>query len=472
MRRIILRILVLVAMIFAICSAPAPTTYAQSTVIKDVYQSSPYAWQSILRLNKLGILSGDKNGYFNPHRPVTRAEIVKMIVLSLGINTKPASTGSNPTFKDVPSNHWAYEYVEAAHRAGIVNGTSPDLFQPDKYCTREEMAVMLVRSLGLTDKQIRSKFGFTFTNRFDDAYSIADWAKPCVEFALRTGLMNGTSKTKFSPKAHALREQAVVIIDRFLANKSFIMQTANVLTEKSSFPDLYLALMENFLHYKGRISSIHTLTIEDKTTARAENIRVEINGVNNMSDYHLHVKILSYKPDSTSVTEYEAIKAGQQHFIKYAGDEKWSVENISVTGSNLAESLDLQKQFLSEYRNFNIEDRGLVYLNGQQVHRYSLGINKEALTALLPNLLMGYDKDFGSFEDIDNTFNEGYSISTNVYITGNNKLFREVHKFTAGINKTYPEYPETTHLSIQCVLDSSYSDIGREFKIEPPPLEQ
>lgn len=439
---------------------------AQSGTISDINSSSLYARQSILRLHKLGILSGDNNGNFSPARPIKRAEMVKMLVLSLNINYN-STTNTKPTFRDVPSHHWAYPYIEAAHREGIVNGTSPGIFQPEKYCTREEMTTMLVRSFGLTNKQIGENFNLNFVNNFNDSYQISEWAKASIEFALRTDLVNGTSTNSFSPKMSAKREQAAVIIDRLIINKNFITQTVNTISQKGKFPQLYLALMENFLHYRGRMSSIHNLNIEDLNNKTSENIIIRIDGINNMENYHLNVKITSETKNRTSVIAYETIKYGQMYYIKYSGDDTWRVEKLQGSQTDLSENIELQKTFLGEFKNFNIENKGLVYLNRQPAYRYSLGVNKEALSAILPNLLMDYNKDLGSLSDIDTVFNDGYNINTDVYINENSKLLREVHRFTGSIKKVLPERLDIT---IQSTLDSSYTDIGRNFNIKPPEI--
>ncbi len=186
--------------------------------IKDIESSSDYARQSILNLAAHNIISGDGNGYFNPHRVINRAEMIKMIVHTLDIDM--TDLPDIPTFKDVPKSHWAYPYVEAAYRAGIISGISNDLFGAGQLCTREQMAAMFVRSLDTAGAGIAGSSDdndrFVYVNNLDDKDKISPWAMVYVEYALSSGLMKGTASTTFDAKGSAERQQAAVLTDRYM----------------------------------------------------------------------------------------------------------------------------------------------------------------------------------------------------------------------------------------------------------------
>ena len=56
-----------------------------------------------------------------------------------------------PSFNDVPTSDFGYQYIEALALSGITGGcqASPPLFCPDSYVTRRQMAVFLAKALGL-----------------------------------------------------------------------------------------------------------------------------------------------------------------------------------------------------------------------------------------------------------------------------------------------------------------------------------
>lgn len=192
--------------------------YADSSYIKDLDKSSSYAIPSITYLMQEGIVKGDQNGYFNPKNPITRAEMVTLLVRVMNINTSSVITKS--TFKDVGTNNWASKYVEAAYKEGIVTGVSSTEFKPNDIVTREQMAVMFIRALKLIEKDTTVEL--ININAFEDRNKISPWAQKEVEIAIEAGLMNGVSSSMFNPQNQANREQAAVVIERLMKNKDEI----------------------------------------------------------------------------------------------------------------------------------------------------------------------------------------------------------------------------------------------------------
>jgi len=61
------------------------------------------------------------------------------------VSPAPAAT----TFTDVPTNHWAFQFVEALVASGITAGCGGGNYCPDEPVTRAQMAVYLAAALGL-----------------------------------------------------------------------------------------------------------------------------------------------------------------------------------------------------------------------------------------------------------------------------------------------------------------------------------
>jgi hypothetical protein len=53
------------------------------------------------------------------------------------------------TFNDVPTGHWAFQYIESLANSGITSGCDASNFCPDDTLTRAQMAVFLAKALGL-----------------------------------------------------------------------------------------------------------------------------------------------------------------------------------------------------------------------------------------------------------------------------------------------------------------------------------
>ena len=113
------------------------TTYNS---FKDVPAKAWYN-TAVSTMAKLGIVTGDANGYFRPSDPITRAEIAAMIARCDG-----SYYGSSYTnFSDV-KGHWAASYIARAYELGWINGYGTT-YAPDKYITRAETVAILNRVL-------------------------------------------------------------------------------------------------------------------------------------------------------------------------------------------------------------------------------------------------------------------------------------------------------------------------------------
>ncbi|EQD48806.1 S-layer domain protein, partial [mine drainage metagenome] len=123
-------------------------TYAvlvNTTKFNDV-PSNFWAKGAIDLLLGRNAISGFADGGFHPNATVTRAQFVKMLVLSLGLTVpaQPTSAG----FSDVPATAWFAPYVDSAVQAGLVQGINATTFGPSELITREQLAVMVARAMG------------------------------------------------------------------------------------------------------------------------------------------------------------------------------------------------------------------------------------------------------------------------------------------------------------------------------------
>jgi hypothetical protein len=92
-----------------------------------------------------GVMSGYSDGTFRPASGVTRGQIAKIIVMAHGwpLDDVP-STGS---FSDVSQDDWLYNYAEIVNAAGVMEGYSDGTFRPYSYASRAQIAKILTLSL-------------------------------------------------------------------------------------------------------------------------------------------------------------------------------------------------------------------------------------------------------------------------------------------------------------------------------------
>lgn len=74
-----------------------------------------------------------------------RAALALATVMMVSIIVSVFAASSSPTFTDVPTNHWAYSYVERAAE-GWVSGVGGGKFAPEKQTSYAEMFTMLIRA--------------------------------------------------------------------------------------------------------------------------------------------------------------------------------------------------------------------------------------------------------------------------------------------------------------------------------------
>ena len=139
----------------AALAVSASSMVAFATGYPDVPETATYA-QAVKELSALNVISGYEDGTFLPDKNVTRAEITKMIVTSLGsatLSAANAAAGKDTKFADVPGSHWASGFVSTAtananSNNGFINGYDETTFGPDDNVTYAQAIKMLVSALG------------------------------------------------------------------------------------------------------------------------------------------------------------------------------------------------------------------------------------------------------------------------------------------------------------------------------------
>jgi len=97
-------------------------------------------------LTELEVVSGYPDGTFKPGNIVTRAEMAVIVVRALGLADYATGTSN---FKDM-AGHWSNPYVAYATSLGAIAGYPDGTFKPDKTVSYDEAATMLVAALGYT----------------------------------------------------------------------------------------------------------------------------------------------------------------------------------------------------------------------------------------------------------------------------------------------------------------------------------
>jgi hypothetical protein len=68
----------------------------------------------------------------------------------IGYKLQVSPPPPNPTFNDVPTSDFGFQYVEALAASGITGGCGNNNFCPDSPVTRRQMAIFIAKALGLS----------------------------------------------------------------------------------------------------------------------------------------------------------------------------------------------------------------------------------------------------------------------------------------------------------------------------------
>lgn len=221
------KIPLIIAAVLFVGSLFISSTVANAASINDLNKSSAYAREAILWMANNNIISGDSHGNFSPVKTISRAELVTLLVKALEIDV--SNLPAKATFTDVPSNHWAYKYVEAGNRIGLVSGIGNGKFGVNNQSTREQITMMLMNYLSVSKEAVLANQGLSELEKYKDDSKMSDWAKASIQFAVSNKLMSGTGSDMFSPTGSATKEQIAVILYKFLNSRDTVQQNAELL---------------------------------------------------------------------------------------------------------------------------------------------------------------------------------------------------------------------------------------------------
>ena len=172
-------------------------------------EESDWFYDAVQYVYKNGIMNGTGSNTFDPDGVTTRAMIVSTLYRIAG---SPDTNGMKSPFKDVASGSWYEKPVIWAYNNKIASGTSESTFEPDTPVTREQVATFLFR-------YAKEDVEGADISKYPDASEVSDYAKAAVSWAVKKGIINGTTKNNVSyldPKGQATRAQTAAILSRYV----------------------------------------------------------------------------------------------------------------------------------------------------------------------------------------------------------------------------------------------------------------
>lgn len=152
----------------------------------DVNDKTDYK-DSILWMQENQVINGYVDGTFQPDKCVSRAEFLKMLFKTLGIDSSK-STGE--LFPDTPSSEWYAPYIRTAREHKTINGYEDGNFRPNNCVNRAEAIKMAAEEF--TNNNVPEKVGRTkaMTDPIPaDSQDEKEWSFKYVNYGIKTNIV-------------------------------------------------------------------------------------------------------------------------------------------------------------------------------------------------------------------------------------------------------------------------------------------
>lgn len=146
---------------------------------------------------------------FAPNSELSRAMLVKMLY---NLEKQDTKSKNSSQFTDVADDIWYTEAIDWAASNNIVSGYPDQTFKPNNAISRQEMMAILYRYAKYKNYDVSATGDLSV---FEDADTIANWAKEKVSWAVGAGLIHGMGDNTLAPNGTATRAEGAQLMQQF-----------------------------------------------------------------------------------------------------------------------------------------------------------------------------------------------------------------------------------------------------------------
>ncbi|MBR5271314.1 MAG: S-layer homology domain-containing protein [Clostridia bacterium] len=166
-----------------------------------------------------GLIGGYDDNTVRPNGNITRAEMAAIITRAFGV-----VDNAKATFGDVADNAWYKDVVEKAVYMGAFQGDDKGNFNPEKNITFQETYTVLARVFQYIPRDVTVDGKKTTVpvlndgalDKFEDASSVADWAKNYALAIVDRGGYTGFDG-KLKPTDYITRGEFAMVMDELVS---------------------------------------------------------------------------------------------------------------------------------------------------------------------------------------------------------------------------------------------------------------
>jgi hypothetical protein len=174
-----------------------------------------WAAEAIMAAKDAEIAYGYPDGTYRPNIKVDRGAMAVYVGRAMaGGGTALPEAPAEPTFPDVPADHWAYAAIEYAASQQVVQGYPDGSYHPAWSVTRGQMAVFIARSIAEpTGEAGLDGYAAPLAPTFEDVPTSL-WCFAHVEYLVDHGIVQGFPDGTYRPETSVTRDQMAVYIAR------------------------------------------------------------------------------------------------------------------------------------------------------------------------------------------------------------------------------------------------------------------
>ncbi|NMB26834.1 MAG: S-layer homology domain-containing protein [Tissierellia bacterium] len=276
-----------------------------------------------------------------------------LLVLIFIMSAIPSYAAS---FKDVPSNYWAKEYIDKMSKANIVGGYPDGTFRPQNDVSREQSLAFISRLINPTSDE-KAKAKTTYSKLFKDLNINDDWKVDAISVCLDRGVITESELRKMG-KAGLSKPAQKIEVTEYLVKGMGLGQKANeksiivlpfndaMSIEKTKDKYVYVLLEIGVVDKKGDGEGYFRPT----STIKRD---VMVKMLSTSYDYIMKNPIESEEPKSDTDLKDD--------IEKYEGKIKYLYPN------NYRLTLEYEKDKKTYIKNFEIDKDAKIYLDDKSI---------------------------------------------------------------------------------------------------------
>ena len=186
------------------------TLYQNQVSFTDIQDQSQLMQHAITQLAARGIMQGATEGYFHPHDPISRTDMVTTIISAFDM----LDTAAQAPFTDINPQAWYYLAIATAHQAGLLSGFEDNTFRGNLDMPKDQLVVVAANNLiGQMGYHIPADIEY-FLSRFLDREQLASWSEDGIALSTASNVLIHRADGLFAPRSIMTRGDAAIVLYR------------------------------------------------------------------------------------------------------------------------------------------------------------------------------------------------------------------------------------------------------------------